>query len=263
MGKRPLTVKAAAALQRVVDKFQSGDLSAIVQATRIKLADDVPAKNWSLRNQVLCLAQCGEPDARTIPAWRRVDRWVKKGTHGIVIYEPRHIFEVDEETGEKKVKFTRYSPSWRHPFGNTDGEPIENYVGVPKAMPPLAGLAERLGIKAKWQPVLPGELGHHVPGKEIVMGTADPQTFFHELAHAIHTALGHKREGVGQDPFRETVASFTACVLMAVYGYGDRSGNSWKYIKAYNPKSPIEAIKDALSTVAEVLGYIETLCEAA
>lgn len=259
MGKKPLTVKAAAALQRVVTQFQNGDLSAIVQATRIELADDVPAKNWSVRNQILCLAQCGEPDARTIPAWRAVGRRVRKGTGGIVIYRPQHIFETDEDTGERKIKFTRYWPTWRHPFANTEGEPIENYVGLPKTMPPLVGLAEKLGIKTKWQPLPSDRLGHHIPGKEIVMGTADPETFFHELAHAIHTALGHKKEGLGQDPFRETVAEFTACVLMAVYGYDDRSGNSWQYIREYNP-DPIEAIKAALATVSDVLAYIDAAC---
>lgn len=256
---RKLTVKAAAALQRVVEKFKTGDLSAIVEVTQIELPDSVPAKHWSLRNRILVWAQCGELDARTFNAWRAVGRQVRKGTHGVVIYRPQQIYETDEETGEKKLKFTRFWPTWRHPVSNTDGEPLEEYIGMPKEPPPLTEIAEKLGIKATWRPVIGGELGHHDVGKEIVMGTADPDTFFHELAHAIHSALGHKKEVAGQDPFRETVASFTACVLMAVYGYGDRSGNSWEYIQGYNP-DPIKAIKAALATVSDVLGYIDEFC---
>ena len=256
MVAKELTAKAAAALQRVVAKFQTSDLSAIVEVTRIELPDSVPAKHWSLRNRVLVWAQCGELDARTFKAWRAVGRCVRKGTHGVVIYRPQHIFERDKETDEKKIKFTRYWPTWRHPVGNTDGEPLEEYIGMPKELPPLAHLAEKLGIKATWRPTLGGQLGYHEVGKEIVMGTADPSTFFHELAHAVHSALGHKKEVGGQDPFRETVASFTACVLMHVYGYGDRSGNAWEYIRQYNPK-PIEAVKKALGDVQRVLEFVD------
>lgn len=259
---KKLTPKAAAALQRVVDKFRSGDLSAIVKVTRVELAEGVPAKEWSIRNKILVIAQLDRlSDCRTGFAWKQVGRWIRKGTHGVVIYRPQHIYETDELTGEKKIKFTCFWPTWRHPVEHTDGEPVESYLGMPKEPPPLIELAEKLGIKADWSPTL-GELGHHKVGKQIVMGTADPDAFFHELSHAIHSALGHKKEIPGQDPFRETVAAFTACVLMHIYGYGDRSGNAWDYIKTYNPHDPVEAIKNALGTVSNVLGYIETLCEA-
>ena len=91
-------------------------------------------------------------------------------------------------------------------------------------------------------------------GSEITLGTHDPEVFFHELAHAAHARIDGLRPGQHTD--QETIAEFTAAVLMALYGLGDRTGNAWRYIQSYS-KDPLTAIQRALSTVEKVLILLE------
>ncbi len=53
-------------------------------------------------------------------------------------------------------------------------------------------------------------------------------------------------------------SEFSAAVLMALYGLGDRSGNAWEYIGRYSP-DPLTAITHALAAVERVLGLLEGL----
>lgn len=59
----------------------------------------------------------------------------------------------------------------------------------------------------------------------------------------------------GQCTGQETIAEFTAAVLMRLYGLGDRSGNCWRYIAGY-AKDPLRAIVRALTTVEKVLALL-------
>ena len=76
-------------------------------------------------------------------------------------------------------------------------------------------------------------------GREGLQGLADQG----RLAHAAHAKLEGKLQG-GQDAGQETVAEFTAAVLMHLYGLGDRTGNCWKYIQYY-ASDPLQAIVKA------------------
>ena len=90
---------------------------------------------------------------------------------------------------------------------------------------------------------------------EIDLATHDQSIFFHELAHAVHTQIDGPKKTRGQDPDREAIADFTACVLMHLYGLGDRTGNTWSYIQSYH-KNPLTAITRALSKVEQILALI-------
>lgn len=50
-------------------------------------------------------------------------------------------------------------------------------------------------------------------------------------------------------------ADLGACVLMHMYGFGDRTGNTWRYIKLYN-EDPLKAITAATEDVADILNAI-------
>ena len=76
-------------------------------------------------------------------------------------------------------------------------------------------------------------------------------TFFHELAHAIHARIAGELKGA-QTAEQETVAEFTAAVLMDLYGYSDHTGNAWQYI-SHNAKDPLIAISKAMGTTEKVL----------
>lgn len=122
-------------------------------------------------------------------------------------------------------------------------------------MPPLANIAKDLGIKVDYVPTTSDRLGDcRIDGSKIRLGSQDPSIFFHELAHAIHARIDGGLKG-GQQQGQETIAEFTATVLMDFYGIRDHSGNAWKYISQY-AKDPLEAITKALVTVEQVLAVL-------
>ena len=136
---------------------------------------------------------------------------------------------------------------------DTDGEPLPEADYTPKRLPPLTEVADRLGVKVTWQPTPHDRLGDcDAKGSRINIGTRDPSVFFHELAHAAHARVNGGSLQGGQHVGLETTAEFTACVLMQLYGLGDRTGNAGRYISGC-AKDPLVAIVKALNTVQKVL----------
>ena len=86
-----LSDKAQAALDRVVQQFQSGDLSPIVQVVRLQLPADCPASHWSLGNRVLAYAQSGSLDCRGYRQWQAAGRQVQKGSRAAFILAPHLV----------------------------------------------------------------------------------------------------------------------------------------------------------------------------
>ena len=250
-----LSAKAKASLDKVVKKMKTGDLSDVVRIARIRLSPDCPASKWSFNNRVMAYMQTGQLDCRGYRQWQKAGRQVKKGERAAWILAPRSIYKEDEETGERKVKFTYFVGVSVFGAGQTDGEPIGDYLGMPTEPLPLADVAKKWGVRVKWTPT-PGFLGTCAKdGTKINVGSGDPAVFFHELAHAAHARLDGGLKG-GQHTGQETVAEFTAAVLMEMHSLGDRTGNAWRYIEDY-AKDPIAAIAKALAKVGQVLALME------
>lgn len=250
-----LSPKAQAAMNKVVEKFKSGDLSPIVEMTCIRLPDDAPAARWSFPNRVIAYAQTGSLDLRGFRQWKTVGRSVKKGESAAYILGPVLVPKTREKDGVEEtyqalVGF-RGMPVFA--YQQTEGEE-HGFSYEPKTMPPLLDVAEKLGISVSWQPVKDA-YGYCTPdGSVIAVGVEEWRTFFHELAHACHARIKNGLKG-GQHADQETVAEFVACVLAAMYGQ-DHSGYSWDYIRAFNG-DPLKAVFKALSVVEKVLEVIE------
>jgi len=138
---------------------------------------------------------------------------------------------------------------------DTVGKPLPQVDYTPATLPPLTDVAARLGVEVTWKPLPPDRLGDcDLAGQRIQVATYDAEAYFHELAHAAHARLNGQLKG-GQHADQETIAEFTACVLMQLYGLGDRSGNAWRYISCY-ARDPIQAIASALTTVEKVLAVL-------
>jgi hypothetical protein len=119
----------------------------------------------------------------------------------------------------------------------------------------LFDVAQKFNIAVDFVPVAPNKLGDaRIDGSKIRLGSNDPSVFFHELTHAIHARIDGELKG-GQQADQETIAEFTAAVLMDFYGLGDRSGNAWRYISMY-AKDPLLAITKALGTIEKVLAIL-------
>lgn len=253
-----LSAKAQTALDRVIEQFKAGDLSPIVDVVRIERDPSAPSTAWTFRNQVLAYAQTRTLDCRGYRQWQEVDRQVVKGALAAFIFAPRMITKEDEDTGKKESRLIGFRPIAVFPYQDTEGDGPGAMTYEPRELPPLAEVAESLGISIKWAPML-GALGSYTKGRErITLGADQAPIFFHELAHAAHAQIEELKPG--QDAQQETVAEFTAAVLSELYGY-EHSGNAWQYIESYN-EDPLKAIYAALGTVERVLTLIEEIAGA-
>lgn len=250
-----LSDKAQAALDKVIARFQAGDLSAVVEIIRLRRPEEAPSSKWTLSNQILAYIQSASLDCRGYRQWQQVGRHVKKGSRAAFILAPCLVTVEDEETGGTKEILRGFRGIPVFAYHDTDGEPLPEVDYTPRELPPLVDVAERLSISITWQPVPADRLGDCTPdGRQINLGTHDASVFFHEMAHAAHARIDGRLKG-GQHAGQETIAEFTACILMELYGYGDRSGNAWQYIANY-ATDPIQAIVKALTTVEKVLGVL-------
>lgn len=248
-----LSPKAQASLHQVIQKFQEGDWEQITQIAKIRLDPSMPASKWSFSNRIIAFAQAGELDCRGFRQWQAAQRQVKKGSQAVFILSPRVIKEIREEGREEKemTRVVGFSTIPVFKSGDTEGEgELPEYT--PVEFPPLYEIAQRLEIAVKYLPTPEDRLGDcNAVGTIIRLGTYSSAVFFHELAHAVHARI----EGPlskGKRARQETIAEFTAAVLMEMYGHSDHTGNAWHYIKKFAP-DPLMAITSAMKTVEEIL----------
>ena len=250
-----LSPKVTQSLDRVVEKFKTGDLSPISKAIRIQLDPDAPARKWSLSNRVIAFIQAEELDCRGFRQWQDVGRHVKKGSRSVYIIRP-HMIKVpaDQNNDQEDYACIGFSSVPVFPASMTEGDqPIPSYG--PKELPPLMDIAKQLNISVEYVPIMPDRLGDcRIDGSKIRLGSHNPKIFFHELSHAIHARVDGELKG-GQQLEQETIAEFTATVLMDIYGFTDNTGNAWKYISQY-AKDPLTAITKSIGTVEKVLAVL-------
>lgn len=254
-----LNKKAQVAMDRIVKKFQTGDLSPIVKVARLQISKDIPAANWSFSNQVIAFAQTDSIDCRGYRQWQKVGRQVQKGSKAAYIIYPKKVKAKDEDGKPVYIciGFGATAVFPRHTTTVIEGQEDLDINYEPTQLPPLYDVAIKLGIQVEWIPLPPDRLGDATTdGSKIRMATHDQSTFFHELAHAAHARIDGKLKNI-QDAEQETVAELTATVLMQLYGIRDHTGNAWKYISAYNT-DPLKAILKAISKVGQVIELLAT-----
>ena len=248
-----LSEKAQTSIQKVITKFQQGDISPISYVARLSLDPSAPAHKWSFTNRVLAFIQADELDCRAFGQWKDVGRRIKKGSNAVYIVRPLTVKKKVSENEDEKETLVCIGFSTIPVFKASDTEG-ENLVSTyrPIVFPPLIDLAYKFNIDVEFVPVAADRYGDCTPdGKKIRLGTHDPSVFFHELTHAIQAKLEGKLKGE-QDEKQEVVAEFTSAVLMDIYDLRDNSGNAWRYISHYS-KDPLVAITKAMGTIEKVL----------
>ena len=251
------TDKARETMNKLVERFESGDIAPLVKLSTIRLTaqNSIPAERWSFSNQFLALIQTGEIDCRGFRQWQEVKRHVSTGATAAYILGPMIVKNKTDEGEDIKLIGFKSIPVF--PLAMTEGEPLPEIDKIlsPDILPPLAAVAEKWGIDIKYTPFTGRAYGSFSQdAKSIRLATHEESVFFHELSHAAHSKIEHLKGG--QDARQETIADFTACVLMQVYGLKDTSGTTWNYIKSYNPENPTGAILAALDTIGKVLDLI-------
>ncbi len=254
-----LSKKAGAAVDRMIRKFETGDLSKVVQIVNFDVPDDAPSKNWSLSNRLLAFAMTGDLDSRGYKQWQVAGRQVMKGPKSTgFIFRPRMKKSIDKE-GNEEYRLTGFVPYAVFGGSETEGDDeLQNCT--PHELPPLANVAEHFDIDVTYMPLLDRRGSCSIAGDKIQLGTDNPKTWFHELSHAIHAQIdeGLNISTKAAYAYNETVSEFTACVLMDIYGYGDYSGNAWHYIGSYHA-DPLKAVMAAFKKIEAVMVLIEEI----
>jgi|GEM_PF-1915550 len=244
-----MTPNAEKAMQEVIQKFQTGELSELIKIAAFEIPLSWPSAKWSMGNKMLAYVQSRTLNARGFQAWKEVKRQVKKGAHGIYIWAPKIIKNEDKE--KDKTQLIGFFPVAVFPIETTEGEPLKDDL-TPRQLPPLFDVAARLGVTVKFQPITPDRLGDCGHGL-INMGTDDPRVFWHELSHAAHQVTDPEyKERSSQ--YKEIVAEFTACVIANLYSY-DYTGTTWEYLKMFST-DPLKAIMKAGQHIERVLDLI-------
>lgn len=251
---------------RLLEMFSTGQLPPAVARTTIQaLTSDVPCTNWSLGNQLLAFL-AGTTDARGFRQWEEVGRRVKKGAKAFYILAPctrrvteKRTDENGQEVEEEKIIVTGFKAIPVFRYEDTEGEELPRPDYNPPVLPPLAKVAQTYGIRVEYGPFTKKFYGYYRPSKEeIMLCTHDVDTFFHELAHAIHHTF-RPLEG-GQHADQEIVAETVAAVLCEMYGYQGYLYHGYQYIKHYanaeDGGAVLKAIMKVLADVQKVLQII-------
>jgi len=259
-----LTENARLTLDSVVKYIEGDGLAQFVEKNMFykSMNIEVPAMRWSSLNKMAVLSRTMNLDCRGFDQWNKVGRRVKKGAKSAFILVPVMAKKPTEEEGEEmesKLVGFRCCPVFAS--DQTEGEPLP-YEGMEGKRfeidkLPLKAVADHLGVK-----VCPGltvdAYGFFKPdSKEIVLGTDDVTTWFHELGHAIDNEIPGKNEDYA---FSEIVAELTSSVLCKTMGYPGHLEHTKAYIKEYNGKAHVAfTLSHAIDRVISILDYTDNI----
>lgn len=227
-------------LQKVVELFSSKTFPQYAAAALIN-SPAKPCTKWSFGNQLLTMI-AGTNDARGFRQWNEVGRYVKKGSHAFYILAPlvKNVKRKDEDTGEEEevTRIFGFKGVAVFRYEDTDGQELPVYK--PRDIPPLMDVAEKFGLKVKYEQLAGAYGAATYNDKTITLATEDWSVFFHELAHQVHRTFDPKNTH-GEDPEAETIAELCSAVLSRLYGRPVDNW-AWNYIGYYAKEKSPEAV---------------------
>lgn len=241
-----------ALLQEMINLFSDPDKVERLEDTVTKTFIDQtikPSNNWSFSNRMLMTVQ-GTQDARGFRQWQKIGRnpldWQKQ----ITILAPRIKKIHDEKKDEDRTIIIGFTTIGLYAIENTYGKKLEDPNETLK-LPSLHQVAEHWGINVRYEKIN-GEWGHFSPGEnEIVLGTEDQNTFFHELAHLAHQKidgkLSNEKERYAE---QEAIAQLSASVLSRMFGI-KMDNYTFEYIQMYTKEHKQNEVARMCMRVAE------------
>jgi antirestriction protein ArdC len=257
-----LTENARLTLDNVVKYIEGDGLAQFVEKNMFykSMNIEVPAMKWSSLNKMAVLSRTMNLDCRGFDQWNKVGRRVKKGAKSAFILIPvtvKKSKEVEPEA-EEAMKLIGFRCCPVFASDQTEGEPLpyEGLEGKKFEIDklPLMAVADHLGVK-----VCPGltvdAYGFFNPdSKEIVLGTDDITTWFHELGHAVDNEIEGKSEDYA---FNEVVAELTSATLCKTMGHSGHLEHTKAYIKEYKGKAHVAfTLTHAVDRVIRIFEYI-------
>jgi antirestriction protein ArdC len=188
--------------------------------------------NYSFGNQILIWTQA--PDATRVAGfhtWKSLNRFVKKGEHGIRILAP--IIRKVEEEREGKIEEVKRPVSFRvvsvFSYEQTEGEPLpvldcNPTEGGEALLPLLEKAITGLNISLEYK-ALCGPDGLSKGGAIEIEETLDTParcaTLAHELSHELLDHANHRKESTKQQ--RELEAESVAYAVLTHFGMNPQS----------------------------------------
>lgn len=248
-------------IQGLLDAFLDPSSLDLVAKSMFRRNLNIPSDKWSALNRLIMMRH-NSFDARGPKAWIQVDRRPEKGGY-FSILAPVLIKKRIENPKPKQDPFEMicigFRPILVWPVEKTSGKDID--YKVDQELPSFFGkeVAEAWGIKIKQAFENPSYYAFFSKEKkEIVMATADQQTFFHELMHAADSKIqsGFKN---GQDSKQEIVAEFGAAILMRMFGMKSNDRSTYDYIDTYakyDGRSALDAVIPLINRISKAINLI-------
>ena len=275
---QPLTPAAGRVIpaERILDMIPPTDLTHKITATVNQLAQETDAAklsdayqqfmkalarfhNYSAGNIALILS--ANPDAQRVAGfktWNKLNRYVRKGEHGIPILAPC-VYKADDKDPEKTRVYFRVV--YVFDVAQTDGEPLPE---PPEWKSPeqqdelqsrLIAYAQSLNITVNVQP-LDGETQGESRGGEIRLSpTAGTKTLIHELAHELlHKDAEGKR--VNTDT-KEIEAESVAYAVAVHFGLSELSSPNYIALSNGDAAAITARLQRIVKTASQIITAID------
>jgi hypothetical protein len=232
---------------------------------------DIPCNRWSTLNKFI-VHLYETKDARGVAQWRKVGRQVIPEAVKINILVPMFYSGIkDKNKGKDQDKTKPKAPSAEvsslsgfasipvYRVEDTTGKPLD-YQVILKNFDidslPLIDVAKRLGVEVKAGISNERYASFHPSAKKIIMNTDDPQTFLHELSHAVDFALPNRNADYSHS---EIVAELSSAFLGSLYGVKVNLKNTQAYIQNYSGRGHVVfKVMKALDRVKAIYTFIES-----
>lgn len=236
---------------------------------------------YSISNQLLIAIQ--QPHVNDEPvadgatrvagyqAWKKLDRQVLKGAHGIRILAPLIFKDKDAETGEetKRVWFKSVSV---FDVSQTEGEPLaelpaEQSIAGTEHGDLLAGLnalADELKVSVEYRDLSDeaaggwfNQLKNEIVVDDSVSLDEQVRVLTHELAHAL--GVGYRDYGRER---AEVIVEAATTIALEAFGF-DTTGSSLPYIASWGARKDLSTLREDLGKIDELASRIEAAVSAA
>ena len=257
------------ALERLGEALAAGTSETL----KLYLAAMAKFYHYSFNNQLLIAFQ--RPDASHVAgfnAWKKFNRFVKKGEKGILIMAPvtRVVGATDERrndgtVAEREVRqLVNVKGVYVFDISQTEGEPLPPFASVggdPAIhMQKLKDLVSSKGITLEYSPNLGGAYGMSCGEKIVILSGQASATEFAVLVHELAHELLHRgdRRNNTTRKIRETEAEAVSYVVCHAVGL-DCSTASSDYIQLYNgdKETLAESLQFIRNVASDIIAAIE------
>lgn len=241
-------------LSSIVEAFESGSIPEAISYSMFP-ATGIPSAEWSFLNRII-MHLSGTADGRGFRQWKRVNRFVKKGSRAFYILVPM-FKKVENDDGEEILAGFMPRPVFR--VEDTDGEPLD-YPEIKLPELSLIEKAHEWGISVKAVSGSNRFYGYFSTiSKEIGLASKEETVFFHELSHAAHARMTKDFKKI-QTWRKELVAELSATALCRLAGKTSRyMGSNYRYIKHFAQKANLTPVTACLTVMGDVENVLKLI----